>query len=531
MSKKKDYKSFFKVFSVGDTIYGFSKAVINLEEIRKRRFYMSRQENSPVEAIDPPTFEVAGISYGNSTISDFNRHKEREANIHDENRNIIEAVKTVNFGKDIEVMLINSTSLRILCYFLGLQRVNQLKAAGYSKSPLVTLLVMERIVAYMESKGFVLAGELAFDDEGNAIPVTKHAWNVGSKTVSFTCTGSLYFDKCTDNKNENVVFSLTTHLSNRLTNIACITDNDQKSVDFIDGLELYTRKNNCLRGKKLKDINITGATFEEVGDCSKYNWENFYYDDEVKTLFNREIFGFINNIEEYNKRGISKRGVMFYGCPGSGKTSLGKLICNYLPDNTVIWVTPDSIAENDDFRYSIKSLYALSDFLSPSVFILEDMDLIASDRESGGDNLRLGTLMNILDGVNSVHNSITVGMTNRMQSIEGALRNRPGRFDRLVQIDFLSDNLRKNMFVDRLGDFDFVDDNVLDYLVKNTSKWTGADTQEFINSLDMYFVENGKTGKGEREVTLDIVTDIVNMIKRFSLQEGKYREKVGFNAK
>ena len=41
-------------------------------------------------------------------------------------------------------------------------------------------------------------------------------------------------------------------------------------------LETFTKKNNCLRGAKLKDINLFNASFTEVIAGPEYNWDNYY---------------------------------------------------------------------------------------------------------------------------------------------------------------------------------------------------------------------------------------------------------------
>lgn len=200
----------------------------------------------------------------------------------------------------------------------------------------------------------------------------------------------------------------------------------------------------------------------------------------------------------------------------TGKTTLGKIICNLAGDKTVIWITPDLIAENSAGKHSVKLLYTLADFVSPTALILEDIDLWAYDRNEMGDTLRLGALMNILDGVNSVKNTVTIGMTNRIELIEKALRNRPGRFDVIVEVPSLTPELRTKMLVDRTKIFK-VDDGVIDHVVSESDKWTGAYVQHFIHSVNMYFVQNGS----KKHLTMEIAKRVLKAIKRFTFKEHK----------
>ena len=49
------------------------------------------------------------------------------------------------------------------------------------------------------------------------------------------------------------------------------------------------------------------------------NRRNYYYTDDVQGIFENEVFGFLNNVEEYNAHGMTKRGVIIFGKPGTGK--------------------------------------------------------------------------------------------------------------------------------------------------------------------------------------------------------------------
>jgi hypothetical protein len=199
----------------------------------------------------------------------------------------------------------------------------------------------------------------------------------------------------------------------------------------------------------------------------------------------------------------------------TGKTTIGHIICSYSEGYTVIWITPETIIENQ-FRAmtSMKLLYKLADYLSPCVVIIEDLDLIGRDREEGGD-IALGSLMNILDGVNSITNSITVGTTNRLQVIEKALRNRPGRFDRVVEIPPMEEELREKMFSARLVDWG-VEEGLIEHLVGSTDGWTPAEVQEFINGAHLKHINSGA---GVKYLTKKWADEIIEMMQKFGIGE------------
>lgn len=208
----------------------------------------------------------------------------------------------------------------------------------------------------------------------------------------------------------------------------------------------------------------------------------------------------------------------------TGKTTIGHLICNSSKTATVIWITPDLIAENNVGKTSIKLLYMLADFVAPSVIVLEDLDLFSEDREGVVDQLRLGALMNILDGVNSVKNAVTVATTNRIGLIEKALSNRPGRFDSVVEVPPLDDKLRTKMFKSRFKECNLETD-ALDELIKSSDEWTGAECQEFVNRTNLYFINRNEDKN--RHVTLDVVKAVLAIMERMVVG-AKSRRKISF---
>jgi hypothetical protein len=491
------------------------KAMI-VKEIRE-------SNNDACEAVNPPDFAL----YPEDDQDKVGHLMDKADELSDEeNKEGLSSLVSKDFSDQIEIDFIPSIDYRILCRFLGVTSVNSIKNQPFHSHPLITLILMENINKFMDHIGYEFAGELNFDAQGNSIPPEKNPWCVKGEETTFTVTGFLYFQKKGGKKNENASFFLYTDTERGVASIHCYTTSITKSKKLIVDLQTYSKKYNCLRGSKLRDVNMISASFIEVDIQKKYNWDNYYYPDNIKELFDLEVFGFVKNIKKYNSCGITKRGIILYGSPGTGKTTIGNIICNMVPDHTVIWITPEILAENN-YRAisSIKALYKLAEFLSPCIIILEDLDLFSQDRDRGGDVLGLGALMNILDGVNTVENAVTIGTTNRLNAIEKALRNRPGRFDRVIEIPALSEKLRKRMFTDRFKEWK-VEKGVLDYVVENTDGWTGAEIQEFINSLSLKQISSKRKTK---KIDLKWAEEIIGTMQEFGI--GEISSAFGFSKK
>jgi len=440
------------------------------------------------------------------------------------------ALSALSFGEEIGILCINHPSWRLICYFLKIQEPTDVKSANFTDLRLIISLTFQSVQTFMKSKDWEFSGEVSFDQNGNPIPVTKTNWDISGEDVSFTSSGYMFFEN-KKTKDKIVIFSSESEGS---SSIYCYSNDQVVSQRVISDLISFTKENNCLRGLKLKDINVYEASFQEVADTSGYTWDKYYYDEDIRKLFDLEVFGFLDNIEKYNRHGISKRGVMLYGDPGTGKTTIGKIICNYAKNKSVIWITPDVITENTQVKSSVKVLYRLAEYLSPVVIFLEDLDLFTEDRSSGlGDTMRLGSLMNILDGVNTISNAITIASTNRLELIEKALRNRPGRFDRLVEIPSLNKKLRKKMFTDRFKDA-IIGDNEINILVSKTEGWTGAECDELVKTANLRFInDNVLEIKESRVVTPEMINDILGIMTQFKVGgdrgPGAKAKNIGFH--
>jgi hypothetical protein len=124
-----------------------------------------------------------------------------------------------------------------------------------------------------------------------------------------------------------------------------------------------------------------------------------------------------------------KRGLLLYGPPGTGKTHTVRYLLSRLTECTVFVLS--GVAA---IRY-LRPTTALARRLAPSVVVVEDVDLIAQERSRMGDsNPVLYELLNEMDGIGSEADVTFVLTTNRVEAMESALTERPGRVDLAVEV-------------------------------------------------------------------------------------------------
>ena len=125
-----------------------------------------------------------------------------------------------------------------------------------------------------------------------------------------------------------------------------------------------------------------------------------------------------------------KRGVLLYGPPGTGKTHTVRYLLSRLEGVTAFILSGQSLA-------LVGSACAMARLFQPSLVILEDVDLVAADRSFGpvGANGLLFEVLNQIDGLGDDVDVTFLLTTNRVDILERALSERPGRVDAAVEID------------------------------------------------------------------------------------------------
>ncbi|CAI3798977.1 AAA family ATPase [Pseudarthrobacter sp. MM222] len=123
-----------------------------------------------------------------------------------------------------------------------------------------------------------------------------------------------------------------------------------------------------------------------------------------------------------------KRGILLYGKPGTGKTHTVRYLLSQSEGATAILLSGGSLAR-------ISEAATMARALQPSIVVLEDCDLIAEDRSFGhGPQPLLFEVLDAMDGLDNDADVAFVLTTNRVDMLERALAQRPGRVDLAVDI-------------------------------------------------------------------------------------------------
>lgn len=173
--------------------------------------------------------------------------------------------------------------------------------------------------------------------------------------------------------------------------------------------------------KVTTDIYVNGYTHWDRIKQLKKSFTNVVLplEDKNSLLQDLSIFGEIKST--YQRMDIPyKRGYLFYGKPGNGKTSLAAAMADHLKKN-ICYLNLKSIGEDQQ----LQSLF--TNLPHNSILIIEDIDTCFNGRKSNG-KITFSSLLNCLDGVFYKEDLITIITTNHIKKLDPALI-RPGRID------------------------------------------------------------------------------------------------------
>ncbi|MGO4602593.1 AAA family ATPase [Terrabacter sp. 2YAF2] len=124
-----------------------------------------------------------------------------------------------------------------------------------------------------------------------------------------------------------------------------------------------------------------------------------------------------------------KRGVLLYGPPGTGKTHTVRHLLSATPGTTAVLLSGGSLRFIHDAAKVARAH-------QPAIVVLEDCDLVAEDRSFApmGASPLLFEVLDALDGLDADADVAFILTTNRVEDLEVALSQRPGRVDLAAEI-------------------------------------------------------------------------------------------------
>tara|TARA_Y100000034_G_scaffold29868_1_gene36390 strand:- start:1868 stop:4159 length:2292 start_codon:yes stop_codon:yes gene_type:complete len=179
---------------------------------------------------------------------------------------------------------------------------------------------------------------------------------------------------------------------------------------------------------EVTDETIPELNYEDIGGLS----------EEIKKI--REMVEIpMKHPEIFEKLGIEPpKGVLLHGPPGTGKTLLAKAVASESDANFILLNGPEVMSKYyGESEKKIRDIFEEAEKTAPTIIFIDELDAVAPKREETMGEVErrvVSQILTMMDGMKSRGKVIVLGATNRINSIDPALR-RPGRFDREIAIN------------------------------------------------------------------------------------------------
>jgi DNA replication protein DnaC len=164
-------------------------------------------------------------------------------------------------------------------------------------------------------------------------------------------------------------------------------------------------------------------------------FENLILPHSLKQQIQNDFQQFFSSREVYERYRIPwKRGAIFIGPPGNGKTHTLKALINQL-GKPCLYIRSFK-SEDETEEENMSEVFKRARMAAPCVLVLEDLDSMI-------DNHNRAFFLNELDGFHSNTGVVVLATTNHPEKLDTSILDRPSRFDRKYYFQLPADAERR----------------------------------------------------------------------------------------
>lgn len=205
-----------------------------------------------------------------------------------------------------------------------------------------------------------------------------------------------------------------------------VADSQKLAEDFLDAVCEWSCE---VRGEILVYHHGYFEKDKELYQAIKSaTFDNLILRDSLKEEIQSDFAQFFNSRETYERYGIPwRRGSLFIGPPGNGKTHTVKALINFL-ERPCLYVRNFGYKDDhDEVAENMAEVFKRAR-MGPTVVVLEDLDSMLSDESRA-------FFLNELDGFRVNTGVVVLATTNHPEKLDTAILDRPSRFDRKYVFD------------------------------------------------------------------------------------------------
>ena len=234
----------------------------------------------------------------------------------------------------------------------------------------------------------------------------------------------------------------------------------------------------------------TGVSYEDIGGL----------DDELDR--SREMIELpLSEPEEFRQLGIDPpSGVLLHGPPGTGKTLIARAVANEVDAYFDTISGPEIVSKyKGESEERLREAFDRAAENEPAILFIDEIDSIAGSRDEDADmeNRVVAQLLTLMDGLEDRGRVVVIGATNRVDSIDPALR-RGGRFDREIEVGVPGESGRREILDVHTREMPISEDVELDRIAAQTHGFVGADLASLTTEAAMSSL---RADRDENEVT------------------------------
>lgn len=205
-----------------------------------------------------------------------------------------------------------------------------------------------------------------------------------------------------------------------------------------------------------------------------------------------------------------RRGIILWGPPGSGKSSLIQLIMQDVVERDGIVI---KFCHPHTFNEGMR-IFREIEPETPVVVLMEDIDSILKSYDES-------EVLNILDGVNQIHKALFLATTNFPEDLGPRIINRPSRFDKRFMIGHPDEESRRIYFKYIIGEQKIKSLGIdLERWVRDTDKFSIAHLKELFTAVVILGNDYADAVRTLKSMRLD----------RISSENDEPRRRIGLNA-